>query len=176
MKTAIVGETVIFGGGFNYPVSGGGVADVEIYDFDFGERYCSPAVSNSSGSPTELRIVGSTSVSRNELTLRARSLPPGSFGFFLTSLQPGLVNQPSGSQGVLCLCNPIGRYVGPGQILNSGTAGTFELMVDLSQHPTPTGLVHVAPGETWNFQCWHRDQVGGTATSNLSDAVSLTFQ
>ena len=38
----------------------------------------------------------------------------------------------------------------------------------------PPGGVTVGSGETWNFQCWFRDQNPGP-TSNLSDAVSLTF-
>jgi hypothetical protein len=36
--------------------------------------------------------------------------------------------------------------------------------------------VAVAAGETWNFQSWHRDAVGGVATSNFTDAVQLDFQ
>ncbi|MCP3916270.1 MAG: hypothetical protein GY711_12005 [bacterium] len=30
------------------------------------------------------------------------------------------------------------------------------------------------PGETWNFQCWYRDNNPGP-TSNFTDAVSVTF-
>jgi hypothetical protein len=40
--------------------------------------------------------------------------------------------------------------------------------------PTPTGLVPVAPGETWHFQAWYRDANPG-ATSNLTDNHSVTF-
>jgi hypothetical protein len=52
--------------------------------------------------------------------------------------------------------------------------------LDLTQTPTPTGFVVVAAGETWHFQTWHfqtwhRDAVGGVATSNFTDAVSITF-
>jgi hypothetical protein len=83
---------------------------------------------------------------------------------------------PGGSQGNLCLGGSIGRYVGPGQIQQSGSTGTVSLAIDLAQHPTPTGLVGVLPGETWNFQCWYRDAVGGMATSNFSDGYEVTFQ
>jgi hypothetical protein len=87
-----------------------------------------------------------------------------------------MVNQPGGSQGVLSLGGSIGRYVGPGQIRNTGATGSFSLVLDLAATPTPTGLVQVVAGETWNFQSWHRDAVGGTATSNFTDALELLFQ
>ena len=38
------------------------------------------------------------------------------------------------------------------------------------------GAVAVVAGETWNFQGWHRDAVGGSATSNFTQGVSVTFQ
>jgi hypothetical protein len=34
----------------------------------------------------------------------------------------------------------------------------------------------VVPGETWYFQAWHRDLVGGTATTNFTDGLEVTFQ
>ena len=37
------------------------------------------------------------------------------------------------------------------------------------------GLVAVQPGETWSFQAWYRDTVGGSATSNFSDGLEITF-
>jgi hypothetical protein len=77
---------------------------------------------------------------------------------------------------VLCLGGGIGRYVGSGQIKNSGAGGAFQLALDLTQTPTPTGLVTVVAGDTWNFTAWHRDAVGGSVTSNFTDAVSITFQ
>ena len=77
---------------------------------------------------------------------------------------------------MLCLGGGIGRYVGPGQILNSGAAGLFQLPLDLTLTPTPTGLVAIAAGETWNFTAWHRDAVAGSVTSNFTDAVAVTFE
>ena len=62
-----------------------------------------------------------------------------------------------------------------GQIKNSGGAGTFDLTLDLNLTPTPIGLVSIAAGETWNFQAWYRDAVGGAATSNFSDGLSIGF-
>jgi hypothetical protein len=146
--------------------SGGGI----------GTSYCGPGVVNSTGNPGEISGAGSLVVANNNLTLQASSLPNNAFGYFLTSQTQGLVPQPGGSLGVLCLGGNIGRYVGPGQIQNSGGTGSFGLLLDLTQTPTPTGFVSVAPGETWNFQVWHRDSVGGAAVSNFTDGLSATFQ
>ena len=41
---------------------------------------------------------------------------------------------------------------------------------------TAMGLVAVMPGDTWNFQAWHRDFVGGSVTSNFSDGLSVDFR
>ena len=69
----------------------------------------------------------------------------------------------------------IGRYVGVGQIRNSGGTGSFAIRLDLNQIPQPNGFVAAQPGETWNFQAWYRDSIGGTATSNFSNGRTLTF-
>ena len=140
-----------------------------------GVSYCGPAVVNSSGQSATTRASGSASVAANNLTLTAARLPQSSFGFFLTSRTQGFVQNPGGSSGHLCLSGAIGRYVGPGQIKNSGTQGTFDLLLNLAQTPTPTGFVQVLTGQTWNFQCWHRDAVGGVPTSNFTDGLSVLF-
>ena len=36
--------------------------------------------------------------------------------------------------------------------------------------------ISIAAGETWNFQTWHRDSVGGIATSNFTNGLAVTFQ
>jgi hypothetical protein len=141
-----------------------------------GTRYCSPGVPNSTGNSTRIDATGSNLVAMNDVTLATSDMPNNAFGFFLTSLTQGMVAQPGGSLGVLCLSGSIGRYVGPGQIQNSGLAGGFQYMIDLNVHPTPTGIIQVQAGQTWNFQCWHRDSVGGAAVSNFSDALSIAFQ
>jgi hypothetical protein len=140
-----------------------------------GTNYCGPAVPNSTGSSSRLQATGTAVVANNDLTLVASDLPLNSFGFFLTSRTQGSISQPGGSQGLLCLGGSIGRYVGPGQIRNSGTTGSFSLLLNLAQTPTPAGFVAVVPGETWNFQGWHRDAVGGVPTSNFTDGLRVQF-
>jgi hypothetical protein len=140
-----------------------------------GTAYCTPAVSNSTGSPAEMGAAGSASVSSNNLVLQASAMPNNAFGYFLTSLAQGSVPNAGGSLGTLCLGGAIGRYVGPGQIQNTGAGGAISLGLDLTQHPTPTGFVSVAAGVTWNFQAWYRDSVGGVAVSNFTDGYEIDF-
>ncbi|MEM6674236.1 MAG: hypothetical protein AAF726_15430 [Planctomycetota bacterium] len=141
-----------------------------------GSTYCSPAVVNSTGRFARCLAGGEAAVLDNELRLNGIDLPANSTGFFLTSQSQGFTAMPGGSEGNLCLGGQIGRYVGPGQVQNSGSAQRVSLDLDLTAMPTPSGLVAAQPGETWNFQLWYRDAIGGVATSNFSDGVSVTFQ
>ena len=75
-----------------------------------------------------------------------------------------------------CIAGAIARFVGSGQIQNSGASGNISLVTDLTQQPTPTGVVAVMSGEIWSYQCWFRDAVGGKANSNFSDGYEITFQ
>ena len=164
--------------------AGGNFGDVVMFDdIEFGKgvaagsvgtNYCAANV-NSTGAAGSIGGIGTAIVSSNNLRLEASSLPTSSFGFFLTSTSQGAVANPGGSEGVLCIGGAIGRYVGPGEILNSGSAGSFSLQLDLTQTPTPTGLVSIQAGETWNFTAWHRDAVGGNTTSNFTDGIEVLF-
>lgn len=136
---------------------------------EVGEAVCGPAVPNGSGAPATIVARGSSYSASNLLTLEAASMPASTFGYFLvsTTLQP--VAQPGGSAGVLCLGGALGRY--SANVLNSGVNGSFELALELTMVPTPTGPVAVQPGETWLFQAWFRDGF----SSNFTDARRITF-
>ena len=140
-----------------------------------GSNYCT-ANANSSGAPGAMSASGSNVVSDNDLTIEATRLPANSFGFFLVSQTQFFLPNPGGSQGNLCIAGDIGRYVGPGQIQNSGTAGTFSLLLDLTQIPQPTGFVSAQVGDTWNFTTWFRDSIFGLPVSNFTDGFEITFQ
>lgn len=161
--------------------AGAGGGAVWIMKFEtsgaIGQSYCGPAVANSTGLAGQLSATGSTSVQAGNLVLEAGDLPANVFGFFLTSTTQGDTIGIPGSVGRLCLDGSIGRFVGPGQVMGSGGAGTFELTVDLGAVPHPTlGTVAVQAGETWSFQAWHRDTLmGGAATSNFTSALEITF-
>jgi hypothetical protein len=140
-----------------------------------GAPYCA-AINNSTGSPGVLGASGSAEVASNDLILHASGLPANASTFFLTSRTQGFSANPGGSAGNLCLAGSIGRYVGGGQIGNSGAGGSYSLAVDNSLHPTPAGFVQVLAGETWTFQAWHRDLApGGGTTSSFTNGLEIVF-
>ncbi|MEZ6017364.1 MAG: hypothetical protein R3F49_19785 [Planctomycetota bacterium] len=144
-----------------------------------GTQYCT-SNPNSTGSVTTLDIQGDRDPALNDCRLTANNMSINSLAFFITSRTAGFTANPAGSQGNLCLGANIGRFVGPGQILNSGPTGTVSLDTNASQWslnsiPTATGSYAAATGLTSNFQVWHRDAVGGSATSNFSNGHSVTW-
>ena len=138
-------------------------------DFPCAINYCTPAIPNSTGLPGIITATGSPVVVLNDVTLTADQLPLYQFGYFLASRTQGFFNPP-GSDGFICLGGAIGRYNQP---QNIGQGPAFSIQVDLTAVPQPTGPVAVQPGETWNFQCWHRDLVN---SNNFTDGVSILFQ
>ncbi len=140
-----------------------------------GMNYCMPVV-NSTGAAGAMSASGSSLVASNNVTLMAGDLPANAFGFFITSQTQSFVMNPGGSSGNLCLGGAIGRYVGAGQIQNSGAAGAISLALDLTMTPQPTGFVSVLPGETWNYQAWFRDTSPAGPTSNFTDGLQIDFQ
>lgn len=141
-----------------------------------GEQVCFGNV-NSSGASSEVFGEGSADVVDNDLTLRCIGVPPQSIGIFINSRAFGFSANPGGSNGNLCIAGaPIGRHIGPGEILFSGQSNEVNLPLDLTMLPTANGFVPAGPGETWFFQYWHRD-VGPTgATSNFSGAQRIRFE
>ena len=140
-----------------------------------GTNYCGPAPLNSAGLSGQMVAIGSQIVAQNGLSLSAQSLPNNIFGFFICSSMQGFVMNPGGSTGNLCLGGEIGRYVGPGQVQNSGVVGRIDLAIDVTNVPTPTGSVSLTAGTTWNFQLWHRDGSPAGPTSNFTDGTSVLF-
>jgi len=145
------------------------------YSLNVGTSYCGPAVVNSTGSPAFMRATGSAVVADDDLALAASSLPVFSSVLFLTSPTQGLWVNPGGSVGNLCLGGSIGRGVG-GRIFQTNPTGNVSTYVDLQRMPTPILVnVPVLPGETYHFQAWYRDSVGGVAGSNFTDAITVQF-
>ena len=160
-EASLACEEVLSGSNFGYAPSG-----------DLGTRYCDPATDNSTGVPAEIRATGSNAVAVNDFYLETSSLPKNQFGYYVTSATQGLISNPGGSQGDLCLGGTMGRFVQ--LVQNSGGQGVFGIQVDLTILPPPLNKA-VQPGETWNFTTWYRDK-NPDVTSNFSDAVSVTFQ
>ncbi|MEM1449161.1 MAG: hypothetical protein AAGI22_08600 [Planctomycetota bacterium] len=132
--------------------------------------YCDDGAANSTGVPTRIDAVGSTSIAAANLRLVATEMPTQSFGYFLVSDRPNPMPNPGGPP--VCLGGGIGRFVGPGEIQSSGSAGRIEIPVDLTSLPVPTGPFAAQPFDTLYFQCWHRD-LPTAGSSNLSNALGL---
>ncbi|QDV06759.1 hypothetical protein Poly30_22740 [Planctomycetes bacterium Poly30] len=142
--------------------------------FGIGMNYCA-AVANSTGQAAVMSASGSLNVADNQVSLSTESLPANSFCFYIVSQTQGFVMNPGGSVGNLCVAGQVGRYVGPGQVKNSGPGGAITLGIDLTAIPSPTGFVSAVPGQSWNFQTWYRDSVMGQPVSNFSDGIQLNF-
>ncbi|MEZ6005490.1 MAG: hypothetical protein R3F33_15045 [Planctomycetota bacterium] len=153
--------------------NGNGIGD---WCESLGVNYCSPNVVNSTGQSGVISAVGSSFVADNTLTLEVAQLPNFVFGIFITSQTQGLIANPGGADGNLCLSGAIGRYNQGGQIFGTSGSGTGSLVLDLTMTPTPNTPVAVMAGETWNFQAWYRDFYNNTSHSNFTDAISITFQ
>ncbi|MFT5291092.1 MAG: hypothetical protein ACI8QC_001983 [Planctomycetota bacterium] len=139
-----------------------------------GINYCSPATNNTTGQPGIIVGTGSDVASDMDLTLTGTQLPPNEFAYFLGSLTQGLITNPGGSQGDLCVVGSIARF--NTQIGQVNSLGEFSIVVDTQNIPV-SPIVAIAAGDTWNFQCWHRDFIQGQGpTSNFTDAVSILFQ
>lgn len=135
-----------------------------------GHSACA-STANSTGVNGVATITGSPRAADNRVSLSAVQLPPSTFGLFFASRTPAM--SPGPGEGVLCLGGSIGRFVGPGQVQSTQTFGRMSIDLDLSAMPVDGAAL---AGESWHFQAWFRDVVGGSATSNFSDSVSIVWQ
>lgn len=124
---------------------------------------------NSTGQPALLFAEGSATIDHDCVRFSIESLPPSQFGYLLMSSTQDHVPLFGGSQGDLHIGLPIVRF--SGDILSSGAAGSAAFQPDLGNLPQNTV---VAPGETWTFQMWYRDQNPGP-TSNTTNGLAITF-
>lgn len=148
--------------------------------------FCDPMEVNSTGLATALTVTADLN-SPTGLNLMVSQGPPNQFGFFVTGRSIQSPGVPLGN-GRLCLggspypviyryslqgttMNSVGRFDPNGNLVNlSGTSSTgfgFDVPYDL-----PIGFFQIYTGQTFHFQFWHRDQLGG---SNLSNGVSVLF-
>lgn len=167
-RSSLVGRTVSEGR-LDLERAAAAIADFELAS----HTYCGPAVTNSTGNAATLFAMGSVSVAANDLTVEAMSLPPGQTTLFLVSATQGFARKFGGSRGNICIGGSIGRMLG--QIQPADALGRAVAQIDASAIAQPQGAVPILAGDTWNFQAWHRDVVGGIAVSNFTDAVRVTF-
>jgi hypothetical protein len=164
------GATGVNGDPTDNSVSAAGA--VYVFDLDpqeIGTRFCTPAVPNSSGQPGTMRTFGRVQTVESNLTLAAENLPTNSnVGYFIMGTGTNTFTPP-GSSGPICVTPGIKRFLPP--VSNTAEyAGGFVRVVGTSG-PVSSWIT---PGSTWSFQAWHRDSAA--STSNMTDAVSVTFQ
>jgi hypothetical protein len=129
------------------------------------ENYCIGAP-NSTGVGAHIQVRGSSSLSKNDLTLAVTDLPPFKKGVFLFGQFQAQV--PFGD-GYACIGDPIFR----GTVARADSNGTVAARFDEAAYPPGAGSMF--PGAQVHFQFWYRDPHGGPAGFNLSDAMQVTF-
>ena len=133
-------------------------------------NYCQ-ANANSTGGPANIGFGGSLDVSDNNFTLIATNIPQGQFAYMIAGTERNFVSMPGTSQGNLCVGGTLVRFNQPSQVGQPDFLGIFQVTLDLTQFPAnPT--VPVQAGETWRFQCWHRENGG---SSNFSNGLEVLF-
>jgi polyhydroxybutyrate depolymerase len=127
-----------------------------------GEGYCE-SLPNSSGRPARMDARGSTSITANDLTLRALALPQGAAGWFFHGASKDQV--PFGS-GFRCV-----RGAGLSVLLPAVADGTAT-----AEHGFDLDAAYAAalgPGTTHHFQFVYRDDAAGS--TGLTDGLAITF-
>lgn len=171
-NVALVAEIYFFGNGCNeYRLT----EAVSVGVVGIGDNYCF-STPNSTGQRGITRVIGDPVAANNAVSLFAERLPAGQFGLFVVSREPGFVTGLGGGQGNLCLGGTLGRYQRPGEIVQVSVLGAAGLAIDLTDIPQGSVAASAQPGETWFFQFWHRDVVGGAQSSNLADGVRVRFE
>lgn len=174
MAVSLWGKTAFIGARFSGSAGElSGEAYVVDLESDIGSDYCT-VTPNSTGQISTVTANGSRLAAANNLTLNAIQLPTDQFGYFLASTTDGFVGMPGNSLGNLCLSGSLGRYVS--SIFNTGADGVAAQVVDTSAIPNASAIPSMAmPGDSFYFQAWHRDFVGGASVSNFTEPVEVTF-
>lgn len=126
---------------------------------------------NSTGNGARATWQGTTSVSQDDLVLRAVSVPTNVFGLvFMGSQQTAPTFL---FDGLLCTGGTTFRF----PLKSSGNAGQIVEGPGIVAHSATFGLAGtIQAGDTWNFQTWFRDPIGPCLlTANLSNALAVTF-
>lgn len=131
------------------------------------------ALPNSTGNSAFLTVVGSYSIAANDMVLSCNALPSFSAGIFFYG--GGRASTPVG-QGIVCVSStPSQPVVRMTSVLMSDLLGGVSLPIDFTAPQQSMGPGAILPGQTWNFQYWHRDSIGGQATWNYSNALGILF-
>ncbi len=120
---------------------------------------------NSAGPGATLGYSGQNKISTNNFQLVAIGLPPNKTGLFFFGQNQTLV--PLGS-GFRCVNSPFFRT----PATTSNAFGDLTYALNLNALP---GGASITAGQTWFFQAWFRDNVGGTTTTNTSTMMEVKW-
>jgi hypothetical protein len=154
-------------GTFPGAAGGTGLFDVIGCGTGIGTNYCISTV-NSTGTPATMSAAGSASISTNNLTLIASSVPdvPG-IGIFIAG--PGSAILPF-YDGFLCVAQ-----VGLQRInqITPPVSGVVTQMIDYTGASTGTAPLNVVAGASYFYQHWMRDPGAGGTGANFTDGLEI---
>ncbi|MFT7670766.1 MAG: hypothetical protein ACI8X5_003479 [Planctomycetota bacterium] len=129
-----------------------------------------PTQPHSNGAGAVLTVLGSQSITRNDMELLVVKNVPSSVGlaFYGAGSQPPI---PFGD-GQRCVSAPIHRV---NQVVTGSADGFATIPIDFSQGSFASGPGQVAAGDEWHFQFWVRDQAAGQTGFTASSGLSLTL-
>jgi len=126
---------------------------------------------NVTGVGGRLRSTGSGSVALDDLRLEATQLPTQTFGILF--MGSATVPATTMGGGLRCAGGALFRY--GAHSTGAGGAHTEGPGIVLGTHAFGApGTIDA--GETWVFQYWYRSNSGACATSNVTNALAVTFQ
>ncbi|MEL6715274.1 MAG: hypothetical protein AAFP86_15955, partial [Planctomycetota bacterium] len=137
---------------------------------------CDAAAPNSTGSTGRITMRGDGVAAYDDVVLFADRLPPGQTTLFLSSRQLAPTPLLQLGQGTLCLGGTVNRFIRPGEFRPANRLGETWLRLVLPNTPEGSVTTPVLAGETWHYQAWHPDVVGGAQTTNLTNAVAVTYR
>ena len=149
----------------------GGFTWIDLTAECVAENFCTGAP-NSAGPGATMSMLGSSSVSANDLTLVATGAAVDSSGLFVYGSVPA--EEPFGD-GLRCVgTSPTGVFrLSP--TLFTDQNGTATRIVDLSSGAPAAGNGQITPGSTWYFQFWYRDLAAGGTGFNTTDGLEIIF-
>ena len=145
---------------------------LEVLASSVGTTVCSQSILNSTGAVAHVEAIGSDVAGANDLELVVTDMPMHAFAFFFTGTQTGSNSLPNGE---ICVGGNIGRYLRPGEVMNSGADGSISLELDLTDMPGNPGSSAMA-GDTFVFQAWIRDNFPSGPSFRFSDATAVQFR
>jgi hypothetical protein len=139
---------------------------------DTGTSFC-VAVPNSTGQVAETLAYGAGLVSVGHALLATEGLPVGRPALLIASQAWSFLPPVQGTVGYQCVIGNLAVF--RDSLSFADASGRVLHEVDLTALPTRPTSTAVQPGETWHFQAWYRDDMGGS-TTNFSLPTRIVFQ